>query len=286
MTKIVEVHGEKIEIWENVALVTDVKIWAETNVSGSGGGGYINQNGGRIYNTYITSTTSRNMQVWFKNQDGYEYYMVFSDDGLGFRAEQQVRFVYGRIGGGSYSLYKLSNLATRQTKSFLDLPTIFTDQLWPRCPDEEGKALAESEDKQQPGDPTIIASCGCLVAYIAHIVTTIEAKRDFQEPQSLMFLAMAMSVMAVLTFLMHRLEVRNKKGDIPMRLSLVSFLGVFGVNGALIAAAPVLGLFVPALTIVARLVVRVGKKKQLRQGIEARKRGKTFALVQAAFAGV
>lgn len=286
MTKIVDINGQKVEIWENVAQVMDVKIWSETSVSGGGGGGYINQNGGRINDTYITSSTSQKMQVWFRNQDGYEYYMVFSDDGLGFRADQQVKFVYGRIGSSSYSLYKLTNLATRQTKTFMDLPSVFADQLWSRYPDDEAQAEAADEGKPAPSDATVIASCSALLMLFA-LFTGFDAlqQKGYNYQTILMMLIPGVAAIGFLAFLLHRLDLRKKKVGLPIRLSLLPFIGVYGMTGVFIAIAPPFCAFIPIIAMVFRVIALASQKKQKRQGIEARQREKTLTALRSAFAG-
>lgn len=90
--------------------------WSETQVRGSGGGGYINQGSGQIEGTRISSSSSEQLEFWVKSDDGKETAYRLSDVDMALRPGQRVRIASGAKAGDKQSTVLLAkNFASGET---------------------------------------------------------------------------------------------------------------------------------------------------------------------------
>lgn len=73
----IEINGvnQKISFFSHVATVLDEKKWSRTEVSSSGGGGYVDRHGGYIHAPTISSISIQEQEAWFELEDASHYCM-------------------------------------------------------------------------------------------------------------------------------------------------------------------------------------------------------------------
>ncbi len=101
-------HRKKeIEFWNETGEVLGNNKYSETQVSSSGGGGYVGKSGGYVSPTKISSTSITNHQFWIKTDDGVEKDVKLIGVDIPLRTGQMITLISAKNKGSNEGLYSV-----------------------------------------------------------------------------------------------------------------------------------------------------------------------------------
>ena len=104
------INGRNIEITTITGKVTDIRRWAETEVSSRGGGSVIAQGSGYINAPIVESTTYQKIEFWIKeDESGQEKLFNLTNSNFNVKNDQDVIALYSTINKNDYGLSFLYN---------------------------------------------------------------------------------------------------------------------------------------------------------------------------------
>ncbi len=99
-------------LWE-AGIVVGSKVWSETNVQSSGGGGFVGKHGGYVAAPTISSSTTTKLEFFIKNSIGKETRINLQNVNFSVRDGNRVIAVWGSPSGEDRGPYcHLENLDT------------------------------------------------------------------------------------------------------------------------------------------------------------------------------
>lgn len=98
-------RGKTLEFRSITGTVLDTSTRSETHISGGGGGGYIDRNGGRIDSISIRSHNTTHQEFWIKTEDGMEKSVNISNGSVPLRTGQLITLIAAEQKGQNEGWY-------------------------------------------------------------------------------------------------------------------------------------------------------------------------------------
>lgn len=113
--KTVRLGNREVALQTQTGVVAGAQTWASTEISSSGGGGYVGSAGGYVSAPKVTSTTTEHKQVFVRVADGAEIPLRLDDVDFAAREGHEVTLLKAVIGRSDGKLIAIRNHTTRQS---------------------------------------------------------------------------------------------------------------------------------------------------------------------------
>jgi len=116
--KTISLGKREVSLRTLTGVVAGEKKWSSTEVSGSGGGGYLQNGQGHIDQIKIKSTTTEHQEIFVRLESGQENPLQFQDASLSIREGHDVSILQGGTRASPPAMIALHNHTTRKSNVF------------------------------------------------------------------------------------------------------------------------------------------------------------------------